>query len=122
MEPATRGGPSTIGTLVFILWGLIVWGLQLTSVYVGHTWFCALGSPTSATAILSAALTLLAIAAILPVLLAPAWSAAFAGLREDRQDDRHLMAAARIIAVLSFIAAIWTGATAIFVQACELSR
>jgi hypothetical protein len=35
MQPSTPPEPSALGTLVFIMWGAIVWGLQLTAVYVG---------------------------------------------------------------------------------------
>ncbi|MGK9167661.1 hypothetical protein KXR53_15255 [Inquilinus limosus] len=117
-----RREPSTIGTLVFLMWGLVVWGLQLTAIYVGHAWLCALGAPADATALLAVVLTILAVAAILPVAWSPSRPAALAGLKEPAGDLRHLMAIARVVALLSIVAAIWTGATAIFIKACELAR
>jgi hypothetical protein len=122
MQPSTPREPSALGTLVFIMWGAIVWGLQLTAVYVGHTWLCALRVPAVTTDVLMAALTALAITAILPILAAPGPSARFAGLRTGDGDSRHLTSIARVIAALSLVATLWTGATAVFLQACAFAR
>lgn len=114
---------SALGTLIFLMWGLIVWGLQFTAVYVGHTWLCAMGAAPVLADLLVAALTVLAIAVILPVAIAPAQMAGLAGYRAgDLDDARSLFLIARAIALLSLVAAVWTGATAIFIQACELAR
>lgn len=117
-----RREPSTIGTLVFLLWGLIVWGLQFTAIYLGHTWFCALGAAPAATIALAAILTAAAAAAILPVAWAPSRPAALVGLDRPDDDLRHLLLIARTVALLSIVAAVWTGAAAIAVGACELAR
>ena len=117
-----RHEPSTIGTLVFLMWGLVVWGLQFTAIYVGHTWFCALGASPMATTALATILTAVAVAAILPVALAPSRPAALAGLDRPNDDLRHLILIARAVALLSIVAALWTGAAAIVVGACELAR
>jgi hypothetical protein len=121
MRPATEREPSTVGTLVFLMWGLIVWGLQFTATYVAHTLFCALGAPASATDILAAGLTVVAVVLILPLLLAPARTGRFAGLRGE-PDHAHLLTIARVIALLSAVAVVWTGVTAAFVEACALAR
>lgn len=120
MRPLAEREPSTVGTLVFLMWGLIVWGLQFTALYLSHTWFCALGERAAATGILTAVLTVAAIVAILPALLAPARVGKLVGLRED--DSPHLLLIARAVALLSTVAAIWTGATVIIVPACALAR
>lgn len=117
-----RREPSTIGTLVFVMWGLIVWGVQFTAIYLGHTWFCALGASPAATTALAAILTAVAAAAILPVAWAPSRPAALVGLDRPDDDQRHLLLIARVVALLSIIAALWTGATAIAIGACELAR
>lgn len=117
-----RREPSTIGTLVFVLWGLVVWGLQFTAMYLGHTWFCALGASLGTTTALAAILTAVAVAAILPVAWAPSRPAALAGLDSRDDDPRHLILMARAVALLSIIAALWTGGAAIVVGACELAR
>ena len=113
--------PSTLGTLAFILWGLIAWGLQFTTVYIGHTLLCALGAPPGMTDAAVAVLTAIAVIAILPVAAAPARAAALVGLKPD-EDTLHLIVIARAVALLSIVAALWTGATAIFIQACVLGR
>ena len=118
-RPAERE-PSTVGTLVFLMWGLIVWGLQFTVLYLSHTWLCALGAQAAATGILSAILTIVAVVAIALVLLAPAWAGQLAGLRQG--DHAHLLTIARAVALLSTVAALWTGATAAFVESCALAR
>jgi len=120
MKLQTGREPSTAGTLIFLMWGLIVWGLQFTVLYLAHTWFCALGASTAATGILAAILTMLAIVAIAPVLLAPARMARLAGLREA--DSAHLLTIARVVAFVSTVAAVWTGAAVVFVDACALTR
>jgi hypothetical protein len=120
MRPTTQREPSTVGTLVFLMWGLIVWGLQFTALYLAHTWFCALGASTAATGILAAILTIIAVFAIAPVLLAPALMGKLVGLRQG--DSTHLLTVARVVALLSTVAAIWTGAAVIVVDACALTR
>jgi hypothetical protein len=122
MFPPERSQPSTLGTLVFILWGLIVWGLQFTAIYVGHTWVCALGIPAASTGVVSVVLTALAIALILPVAIAPARAAGIVALRREDTDSTHLIVIARTVAQLSIVAALWTGGTAAFVQSCALGR
>ncbi|MGK9235093.1 hypothetical protein KXS07_25765 [Inquilinus limosus] len=117
-----RREPSTLGTLAFLMWGLVVWGLQFTAIYLGHAWLCALGAPAGATAVLAAVLTVLAVAAILPVAWSPARPAALAGIGAPAGDPRHLMAIARAVALLSIVAALWTGAAAAFVDACAPAR
>ena len=121
MLKTTDREPSTLGTLAFILWGLIGWGLQFTAVYVGHTWLCAIGASTGATGVAVAILTALAIAAILPVAISPGWAAALIGLRPEK-DTLHLIHIARAVALLSIVASLWTGGVALFVNACELGR
>ena len=117
-----RREPSTLGTFAFLLWGLIVWGLQFTAIYVGHTWFCALAAGPAATTVLAAILTAGAVAAILPVAWAPSRPAALAGLDPVDDDPRHLILIARIVALLSIVAALWTGVAAVVVGACDLAR
>lgn len=120
MRPATEREPSTVGTLVFLMWGLIVWGLQFTATYVAHTLFCALGATSAATGILTAGLTVLAVILILPPLVAPARTGRLVGLREP--DHSHLLTIARLIALLSAVAAVWTGMTVGLVEACAMAR
>jgi hypothetical protein len=119
MRSQMQREPWTVGTLVFLMWGLIVWGLQFTALYLAHTWFCALGAPGAALDILAAVLSATAVVVILPVLLAPAWSGRLVGLQEEQP---HLLMIARTVALMSMIAALWIGATVAFVDACALAR
>ncbi len=116
-----RNRPSTLGTLVFIMWGLIGWGGQLTAIYIGHTWVCALGLPVYATDLLAAVLTAGAFAAVLPVAVVPARIARLPRLGSD-DNGFHIARIARIIALLSLVAIVWTGMTAFFVESCTLAR
>lgn len=117
-----RSQPSTLAVLVFILWGLIVWGLQFTVIYVLHTWFCALGATATAAGAASAVLTALAVVLILPVAVMPGRLARRAALRPEDADASHLMVIARGVALLSIVAALWTGGTVAFLQSCALGR
>lgn len=123
MQPSSSNPrqPSTIGTLIYILWGPIAWGGQLTTVYVGHTWLCAFQAMTFANAMIAAA-TILALASIAPVLLVPRWAGSLAGLDPRRTDAAHLITISRWLAFLSALAALWTGATFLIVEACQLGR
>jgi ABC-type Co2+ transport system permease subunit len=122
MYAPERHEPSTLGTLAFILWGLIVWGLQFTAVYVGHTWLCALGASAAATGLLTALLTVLAVALILPVAVMPDRMAKTVGLRPADSNAAHIIVIARAVALLSIVAALWTGSTAVFLDPCALGR
>lgn len=113
---------SSIGTLIFLLWGLIGWGLQFTASYVGHTWLCAIGAPLGASHVLVAVLGVIAVVVILPVALVPGRVAPLARVRAEGADGRHLETIARVIAALSVVAAIWTAAAAFTLQACALGR
>ncbi|MBO6719442.1 MAG: hypothetical protein JJ913_15910 [Rhizobiaceae bacterium] len=114
--------PTTLGTFAFILWGLIVWGPQFTAVYVVHTWFCACGMSAAAIGIAVGALTALTVVLQLPVAVTPVRVAEFVGLDADDKDAARLISIGRTIAVLSVVAALWTGATAAVVQSCVLAR
>jgi hypothetical protein len=114
--------PSTIATIVFLLWGLIVWGLQFSFVYVGHTWLCALGWQDEASLILVGVATVLSATLIAPVVFAPARLSRLTGLERQGADARSLHTIARLIGVLSLVAVVWTGAAALIVQACSSLR
>lgn len=116
-----RNRPSTLGTLVFIMWGLIGWGGQLTAIYIGHTWACALSLPANATDMLAAVLTAGAFAAVLPVAVIPARIARLPRLGSD-DNGFHVAWISRVIALLSLVAIVWTGMTALFIESCLLSR
>lgn len=123
MKPSSsdRAPPSTLGTLVYILWGPIGWGGQLTLVYVGHTVFCALGA-TPLVDVLIGLATAFAMASIAPIILAPTWPGALVRLHPQDADAGSLMVIARWLAVLASLAVLWTGATLLLVDACMFAR
>jgi hypothetical protein len=120
--PAPRRDPSTIATIGFLLWGLIVWGLQFSLVYIGHTWLCALGWQAQASSILVGTATAFSVALIAPIVIAPAYVSRLTGVERQRPDTNALIKIARLIGAISLIAAIWTGAAALIVQACVSLR
>lgn len=117
-----RRDPSTIATIVFLLWGLIIWGLQFSITYIGHTWLCARGGGETASTVLIGGATVLALGLIAPVVAAPERLSSAARLEPGKPDTVALITIARLIGILSAIAAIWTGATAAIVQACVAIR
>ena len=121
-DPLKRSEPSTLGAAMFLLWGLIVWGLQFTFVYVAHTWLCALGAREAGPQFFVIAATVIAAGLIAPAVVAPARLARLAGLEPGRPDTGSLIVIARLIAVISLIAAVWTGLAVAIVGACLPGR
>jgi hypothetical protein len=113
---------SPIGTLAFILWGMIVWGLQFSASYAGHTLLCRIGAPAGTSALMVAALAILAVAAIAPVAFFPRAMARLAGIVMTDADRAHILTIGRVIAILSIIAAIWTATGIFLIGQCELGR
>ena len=120
--PAPRRDPSTIATMLFLLWGLIVWGLQFSLVYVGHTFLCALGGQEHTSSILVGTATVFSVALIAPIVITPVQVSRLTGLERQRPDTNAIITIARLIGALSLIAAIWTGSAALIVQACVSLR
>ena len=121
-ERLTVPTSSPIGTLVFLLWGMIVWGLQFTAAYVGHTFLCRIGAGDAATDVLVAALTIAALAALAAVGLLPERAARFAGIRLRDEDRRPLVTISRVIVGLATVAAVWTASGIVFLDACAPGR
>lgn len=113
---------SPVGTLVFILWGMIVWGLQFSASYAGHTLLCRIGAPAEAAPILVAALAIVSVAAIAPVAFFPHAMARIARIIMTDADRAHILTIGRVIAILSIIAAIWTASGIFLIGQCELGR
>lgn len=96
----TDSSPSIIRTLVFLLWGPLVWGVQFTLSYGGHTLLCAQGVAPGASRLLMAVLALLALISIAPV----------------------AFRCQAVFALLSLVAVPWTAAGVLFLQACVVGR
>jgi len=113
---------TTIGTILFLLWGLVIWGLQFSASYLAHTWLCRLGASATVIDAVIAGLTVLAVALIAPLAFQHDWSARLAGVRGGEADAGHLKTVARTVALLSILAALWTGLGALLVDACVIGR
>ena len=121
-EAAKKSGPSTTGTLLYILAGPINWALQFTAVYGGHTLACALGASAALATAMLIALTAAAAFAMVLFLLMQDRAARLSGLRENTAGRRSYDLTARVLAFLSLVAIIWTGGTALLLDACVQGR
>lgn len=120
LEPSRN--PSTAGTLAYLLFGLLVWSLQLVFVYGGHTLVCALGAPHEHASWLVIAATLACIAALAVFLLQQNAVARWIGLVPRMRERAGLDRIAQLVAVLAGAAVLWTGATALLVSSCVQGR
>lgn len=114
--------PSITRTLVLMLWGPLVWGVQFTLSYGGHTLLCAQGATPAATRLLVAGVALLALAAIAPVVLRCHAIAARAGAQPAGDNAGFVRFIARTMALLSLLAVVWTAAGALLLQSCIQGR
>ncbi|MBP7338965.1 hypothetical protein [Niveispirillum sp.] len=114
--------PSITRTLLFLLWGPIVWGVQFTLSYGGHTLLCAQGASPVASQWGLAGLALLALIAIAPVAFRSGAVAARLGVLPTGGEGGFVVLVARLAAILSLIAVPWTAAGALMLQACIQGR
>ena len=111
-----------IGALVYILFGPILWVLQLAAVYGGHTLLCTGGAPLDLARLMVLATTIVAALILLAFLVAQRRAARFFGLLEDTSGRRTYDSLSRMIGILSMIAIIWAGGAALVVTACMQAR
>ncbi|WP_159590963.1 hypothetical protein [Chelativorans xinjiangense] len=109
---------STLGTLCYLLAGLLMWGIQFTFVYVVHTLMCRFGAPPSLVSGLVLAITGVAVLVVLAFLVWQKPTARLLGLPADVEDRATYDFIARLMAVLGMAAVIWTGLTAFLLSAC----
>lgn len=113
--------PSTVGTLVFLLYGLLVWFAQFSAIYAAHTLACL---SLAGAAVLSDVLALSATAAALLVLMLhliwPHSVARLLGVPAETVESLRL--AAQAMSALAGIAVLWSGAAILLVDACAQAR
>ena len=114
--------PSTVGTLVYILFGLIMWALQFTVLYGGHTLVCSQGGTPATGDWLVYSASIVPGAIVLAFLVAQSAFARVLGLTGDMEDRRIYDRFAWFVALLSWFAIIWTGSTALVLMACTQGR
>jgi hypothetical protein len=113
---------SAVGTLTYILFGLILWGLQLSAVYGGHTLICTSGLAGSLSQVMVLAVTAVAALVLFAFLIGQHAAARLFGLRDDTAGRRTYDRLSRIIGMLAMVAIIWTGGTALVVASCLQAR
>ncbi len=122
MGRSVEHNPSTLGAMILIVWGLFVWLLHFSTVYIAHTLLCAQETRPTTITILALWATAFAVVVIAPVVVAPQRMAILTRLPRSNADGHHVVFIARIVAVLSLVAVLWTGATTVLVDGCELLR
>jgi hypothetical protein len=114
--------PSTVGTLTYIMFGLLLWVLQLTVIYGGHVLVCSRSAPAELAGWIVYGATAVAALLLLGFVVWQSRAARLLGLTSAMADRRTYDRIALMIGALSGIAILWTGATAIVVTACEQAR
>lgn len=114
--------PSTAGTLVFLMFGPLVWAGHLTLVYGGHTLVCLRGGMADAAGMYVLAVTVVAVLIVCSFIFQlERWARAM-GLLTGEDANRTTHRIARLLAILSLIAVLWSGATVGLVSACVQGR
>jgi len=118
VEPDSTDTASSLGTLVYLTIGPILWGSHLFAVYGLQPVLCARGASVS-TAFVAIA-TIVVLGLLLAVML---WPRAVARLLHaqavSRASRRFHRRAMRWAGLLSAAGILWAGAAALIVPACE---
>ena len=104
------------------MFGLLLWVFQLTVIYGGHVLACSQGGPAGLAVRIVYGATAVAALLLLCFVVWQGRAARLLGLTPAMADRRTYDRIALLIGVLSGIAILWTGATAIVVAACEQAR
>lgn len=116
------GLSSPVATLAFLLWGLIVWAVQFGGSYTLHTLSCALEAPTWLTMTALVGLSVAAVLALLPAVIAPRRLARMMSLEGLPEDRRVVQSVSQAIATLALIAVLWSAAGMLILDACLVGR
>ena len=111
-----------VGTLVYILFGPLLWGLQLAAIYAGHTLMCAVGLPGGVTRVMVLAVTAVVALVLLAFLIRQRFAARFFGLLDHTAGRRTYDSVSRTIGILALIAIAWAGGTVLVVASCVQAR
>lgn len=114
---------STGSTLFFITFGPLVWAGQLTLLYGGHTLICFYGGAALLADLLVIGISMPLALMLLVFIARPDRSARALQMRNlPPTRGRPIGSIARLLAVLSLVAVLWTGSTAWLVSACTQGR
>ncbi len=114
--------PSTVGTLVYILFGPILWALQLAVIYGGHTLACSQGGTPATGEWLVYAASIVPGVVVLAFLVVQSPFARMMGLTRAMEDRKAYDRIAWVTALLSEFGIVWSGVTALVVTACTQGR
>lgn len=119
---------SAIGTMLFVLYGPLLWALHFLVVYGGHASLCAVGVEAGVVGLplplaLVWAATLLALAGIAAGLVWPRQVQGFLhAVSLVEIDNRLLVRIMRLLALLSFLAVVFAGLASLIVPYCAQLR
>jgi hypothetical protein len=126
MPPLPRDGhdprASATGTLAYLLLGPLIWAVQLTLIYGGHTLLCVAESPPASPMALVAGTTAAAFLATAVALFFRTALARGFGIGPDAAGRGTLVALARLLDLLSLFAIAWSGSTIALLEACVAAR
>lgn len=122
--PRDERGPlaSSVGTLVFIAFGALLWAAQFSVAYAVNTLACVIWqSPWWSYAVIAAA-TIAALGAMAAYVVRTQAFASLFGLSTEIARREGLIETGRAVALLATFAIVWTGVTMAFVDACAQGR
>ncbi|WP_338721248.1 hypothetical protein [Devosia sp. XK-2] len=113
-----------IGTLVFLIFGPVLWAANLTVIYGAQSSLCAFGAlPPAAIALLIGAATLALVAAAILALIWPAGLFhRLTGVSAPAEQWPFLSGVMRLLAGLSVLAMIYFGAAILVMPTCAPLR
>lgn len=122
--PNDHRGPvaSSLGTLLFIAFGVVLWAAQFSVAYAINTFACVVGQSPSLSVAVVAAATIVALGTIAVYVLCTERAAVLFGLPLETARRDGLIKTGRLVALLATLAILWTGISIAFVSACMQGR
>ena len=113
---------STIGTMLYLLNGPILWAAQLTTIYAAQAMMCARDLPQPIPAIVFVT-TIAALVLLVAIMARPVQVSRL--LRASKPNNEvhccHI-GISRMLSLLAAVAMVWAGATALWIPACPPLR
>ena len=116
-------GRSTVGTLVYLLIGPVIWAAHFMTVYAAQGWLCAIGAAQDRIIAAVFALTLPPLLALAAALFMPAGLARLLRASDWGEETQHFLAGAmRLLSLLSLLAVLYFATAAALLPACPALR
>lgn len=124
MKPRHDDGPtaSVAGTLLFLIFGFVLWFAQFSIAYGATTLACAIWTSDAVADLAIGATTLAALALAGVYLVRGPWLASRFGLPSEPELRHQLVTAGRIAVAIAVVAILWTATTIAFLEACIPDR